>query len=237
MQEYAVAVQELGRYLELEGWIPATEKTLREQQCSLRERKADKEWKELNLLQWNEPGFFQRLLGRVQEKQEKARKEYNEAVAVYEIAKREMEALQFRLESAREEFDNLADAPQKYIRLCEEYGEEAEYRSVFVPAAIAAIRRAKADLEQARIWMQEDARYKGVRQQNRKMEFLSEAEAEVHHLGKILAYFPENTIKQGNYLKQPEGYITGVTSEFKQLDRLNLAQSQLSACLQELEKL
>ena len=81
--------------------------------------------------------------------------------------------------------------------------------------------------------MQEDAVKKLVGRENRKMEYLSAAEAAAVRLCGILSVLPEGIAALGPYLREPRSYIDGVTSEFKQLDRLNSAMEQVqTVCTQ-----
>ena len=75
--------------------------------------------------------------------------------------------------------------------------------------------------------MQRDVRTDRVGQDNRKMECLGKAEAGAQKLCSILSLLPEGIAPVGSYLSNPNTYIYGVTSEGKQLDRLNQAQEQL----------
>ena len=59
------------------------------------------------------------------------------------------------------------------------------------------------------------------------MECLSAAEAAATRLAEILAVMPEGVATIGSYLREPHDHIYGVTSEFKQLDRLEQAQEQI----------
>ena len=59
------------------------------------------------------------------------------------------------------------------------------------------------------------------------MEYLGKAEAAAIRLRSILMVLPEGIADVGSYLKAPNAYINGITSEFKQLDRLELAQEQI----------
>ena len=99
--------------------------------------------------------------------------------------------------------------------------------AAFAPAAIAAAERVLSFLEEARHWMQEDVRYKGVRPNNRKMECLAEAAANAKRLVEILNMLPEGCASAGGYLRSPEGYVDAVTTEYAKLDRLNNAVNQV----------
>lgn len=229
MEERDQILCNYARYLELEGSIPELEAQRKELLPEVRERKLDCDWKELELKNREKPGFFQRLLGNAEEKKEKAYFEYREALAAWEEGKRELAALEARLEEEGKQLQSLKESKAAYDRVSGDYTAEQKI-DVFGTAAVQAANRCIEALENARKWMRQDAVRKGVRADNRKMEFLALAEKNARQLKVILELIGMESVPVGTYLNYPDSYITNVTSEFKQLDRLEAAQNQVCAC-------
>ena len=99
--------------------------------------------------------------------------------------------------------------------------------SAFAPVAMKTANRALEALEEARPWMQKDALSTRVGQANRKLECLNNAQGYTRRLKKLLEVMPEGCASPGSSFEELYGYICGVSSEFKQLDRLNHAVEQL----------
>ena len=85
--------------------------------------------------------------------------------------------------------------------------------------------------------MRRDAMSTGVGEGNRRMECLGKAETAARRLLELLEVLPEGVATIGSYLQAPSAYICGVTSEFKQLDRLELAQEQIRTIRNQLKQL
>lgn len=234
-------MQDYGKYLELEGEIPRLEKQCAEMAELVREKKQDSTMAKLEVECWNDPGFFQRLLRNVPEKQEKARAAHNRAMAEYAEENRKLEEKQHQLKAFRQELAALESskdawlAKKQQLTAPEEETFSALAKEVFGPAAVAAATGCIEALENARSWMQVDAVRKGVREGNRKLEFLEDAAKAARRLVWVLEQLPQGSVEvNGTYLKNPEGYVTGATSEFKQLDLLNMAQEQVRAVRKQL---
>ena len=102
-----------------------------------------------------------------------------------------------------------------------------EESSAFAPVALETANRALEALEEVRPWMQRDALTTRVGAANRKMECLYNAQTFTRRLRNILEVLPEGAATPGSSFQELYGYICGVTSEFKQLDRLNNAVEQV----------
>lgn len=235
-------MQDYGKYLELEDRIPRLEKQCAEMAELVREKKQDATMAKLEADYWNDPGFFQRLLRNVPEKQEKARTAHNQALAEYAEENRKLEEKQHQLEALRQEIGSLEARKDAWLArkqtLTDREKEDCASlaKEIFAPAAIAAATCCIEALENARGWMQVDAVRKGVREGNRKLEFLSEAAKAARRLLRLLEQMPQDAVTvSGTYLKNPDGYITSATSEFKQLDNLNMAQEQIRSIRQQLK--
>lgn len=211
-----------GRFLELEGEIPELEEQVRNLRESLREMRLDMELKEIAMKNLEDAGFFQRLLGRLDQKKEKAASDWREAKAAFEIASRKQEELEYALKQSKEELETLAGSR-------EEYEAEGCTREVeaFVPAALGAAERCIDALNNMLPYARRDARTTYVRQGNRKMEFMAKAAENAQTLKQILGLMPEGIVELGSYFNYPEHYITAVTSEYQQLDRVERAMNQV----------
>ena len=220
-------LEEYGRFLLLRDAVPGWEVQCGEGRTALREKKLDLDWKEVDMKNLENPNFFQRLLGRTEEKQEKARTAYREAAAEYTREKRHLEGLEQKLTEMKQELSALEGAEEAWrSRQGEDISKELVRQNI-APAALQAANLILEALEQAGEWMRVDARRRDVQQGNRKLEFLGLASGYALRLVDYLALMGMDPGQQGGYLRYPDSYITGVTSEYKQLDRLNGAMDQV----------
>lgn len=224
-----------GRYLELSDDIPYWESQIPELKERIRELEWNRWGKETELAGLQDPNFFQRLFGKVEEKKEKLHQQLSQATAAWNAAKWELEDLEKKISTGKETLEALAHSREAY----EAAKQNAALTSVqesqlmmaeltaFTPAAISAAERCLEALGDARFWMQEDAVRKGVRDRNQKMACLSRAAENARRLMQVLSIMPEGVANIGAYLRSPEDYVDAVTSEFKRLDRLNSAIDQV----------
>lgn len=213
-----------GRYLELEQLLPDWQQQLQDKNEALQEAKEELNWQKLQLMGTENPNFFQRLLGNWEAKIEKAQEEVRAASAEYEQQKWDIAQLEATISEAQQEFDRLALDTQRYQQMLPLNAQEARY---LAPAAIVAASRCLAALEAASPWVRRDARTTRVSSGNRRMELLAQAQSHAGTLMRLLSLLPEGTIVPGRYLRDPDNYIRGVTSEYAQLDRLNYAMDQV----------
>ena len=218
------AAERYGRYLYLEGQVPGLEEQLRELAEEAKTWKYDMNWRQTEVLRLENPGFLDRLLGRAEQKKEKAAAELRESRAVYEGVRRKREEVEFRLRQVKEEMEALAGSRGEY----EAEGSPREV-AAFLPAALAAAERCMEALEDMLPHARWDARTDRVRPGNRKMEFMAKAAENARTLAAVLERMPEGTAELGSYFKDPEHYITAVTSEYQQLDRVEMAMNQVRA--------
>lgn len=235
MEALTQLLKKYGRLLELEDNLPYWEAQRPELREKIRELKWNRDSKEVELLNLKSPNFFQRLFGGVEEKKDKLRQQLSQATAAWNAAKWELEALDKKIADGKQELESLTGCREAY----EKARQEAVLTSIqegqlmmeelaaFTPAAKAAAERVINALEEARPWMQQDAVRRGVSSQNRKMEFLALAAGSARQLTDILSIMPEGAASVGSYLRNPESYVTSVTSEYGQLDRLNNAIRQV----------
>lgn len=209
-----------GRYLELEGQLPAWQLQLQEKKEELEDAKQELHYQKVQLLSAQNPDFFQRLFGKWEAKVEKAQEAVRTATGECEKLKWDIAQLETMLEQGQKEFDRLALDVKQYQRMLPLEREEVHY---LAPAAIAAAQRCLEALQAAAPWMRADARTTRVVSGNRRMEFLARAQTQAETLMGLYALTPKGTLDVGNYLRNPDYYIRGVTSEYAQLDRLNNA--------------
>ena len=235
MEQLLAKLQDYSRFLELEDSIPYWESQIPELKDRLEEMKWNQQQKELELLQLKEPNFFERIFGRAEEKKERVSKQIREITAARTAAQWELEGLAKQIAAGREELALLADSRKNYeaarsgaaLSAAQESQLMMEEITAFAPVALETAWHVLMALEEARPWMSRDARTTRVGEDNRKMACLSKAEEAAARLRELLAVMPEGVATVGSYLRAPHDYIYGVTSEFKQLDRLERAQEQI----------
>lgn len=245
MEELITCLRAYGRFLELEDQIPYWEQQLPELRQRIRELSINRDGKQFALNGLENPNFFRRLLGRGEAKKDKLGKQLREATAALNAAQWEWKDLEGKIGKGKQELESLSGSREAYekakkkvvLSSVQESQLMMEEIAAFLPAALSAADRILEALEGARFWMQEDAHRSGVGQNNRKLECLSRAAENARRLGSILHMMPEGVANMGGYLLAPDGFTTGVTSEFGQLDRLNLAISQIQETRNQLRML
>ena len=218
------AAKNYGRYLYLEGQVPDLEEQIGNVTEQVNVWKYDMNWRQTEVMRLENPGFLERLFGRAEQKLEKASAELRESRATYEIAKRKLEELEFSLQQMKEEREALAGSRGEY----EAEGSPREV-AAFLPAALEAAQRCIEALNNMLPHARRDAQTTYVRPGNRKMEFMGKAAENAQVLNRILALMPEGIVEPGRYFRCPEYYITEVTSEYQQLDRVEMAMNQVKA--------
>lgn len=182
-------------------------------------------------------GFFRQLQRNFAEKKEDARRKYRVALADYESLSQDLARKEATLTEMEEEFQSLRPVWTNYFQVREAYLAsegadpdtlQAKEQRLACTAGIISAGRILYALREARMWMQEAAlRTRTVSEDNRKLEFLALAEAQAKILAKCASILPEDVFTVGNYLRNPTDFITGVTSKYAQLDKLNLAIAQV----------
>lgn len=226
MEQLLTELKKYSRWLQLEGTFPRLEAALEEAE-DLRIEAGGR----VRLFQWEmekleKPGFFQRLKGNQEERKEEVYRELRAAQHQYQQAREEVDLRRQELEDARQEYAALSGSWEAYVKEKSRSGQMSEGEKELLTGICLGLANDCVDaLEQARPWMQADVRYTHVREDNRKLEFLGLAEEKANRMRAILELLPEAKIP--SYLRQPEGFVTCVTMEYWQLDRLNLAIDQV----------
>lgn len=245
MEELLKKLRLYSRQLELENSLPYWQRQRPELKARIEEMQLSRLQKEWELEKLDNPNFFRKLMGRAEKKRELLSRQLREINSAHTAALWELEALDRKIGEGQRELEILSGSREAYEAARKEAvlnpGQESrlmmEEISAFAPAAMETASRVLEALEDARFWMQQDAVRKGVGEGNRKMEFLSDAEEAARYLCDILDVLPEGVATVGSYLRAPKDYIYGVTSEFKQLDRLNQAQEQIRTVRNQLKLL
>ena len=232
MDELLKKMKDYRRFLELEDSIPYWEAQIPELKDRIEEMKWNLQQKELELLQLKEPNFFQRIFGRAEEKKETLSHQIREIKAARTAAQWELEGLEKKIRGGREEQAVLADSGKAYasakgelvLSSAQESRLMMEEISAFAPLALETAWRALEALEDARPWMRNT---RVITEDNRKMECLYRAQDYARRLLTILAALPEGAANPGTGLENLYDYICGATSQYKQMDRLELVQIQL----------
>lgn len=211
------------------------------------DRKHERDWAILTAKNLEDPGFFQRLLGRVAEKQEKAQTEARQATAAYEESSRELDELEYLMISLQEACTALSGSREAYAHARAAFLENGTVDGVrklreqeieaFRPVALELLRQIRKALYAARGWMQKDLRPRYSGQPTRRMEFLHLADEYAAKLENLLVYFPEGSVTLGASMSGPSSYVHSVSTNLSQIDLLNIAIEQSQRVQAQLEGL
>ncbi len=245
MEEFVQKITEfrrrLNRKAELETLIPKTEARRAEVKESIPGLRIDVDAAKFDLNKLENPGFFRRLLGNPEERMAKARNVYREASRKLSEAQLELDALDGQLSRDKAELDSLTGCREEYLRFLEEHPEDSRVpmltRRLFTQEALNRVEQILTALQNTHPHMATDARRKYVYEGKRKMHFLAQAKEAAEQLLPMLDQLPPETVTVGRYLKYTTDYITGVTSEYGQLDRLNNAIDQIRENRRQLREL
>lgn len=238
MEKVLQELKNYSRWLQLENTFPRLEEALEEAK-ELRINAGGR----LRLAQWEQerlenPGFFQKLKGGLEERREEIYREQRAAQAQVQEVQREVQLREQELQSARQEFAALSGSWEAYLREKALLGQIVEGEPELLTCiCIGLTKDCQEALEQARPWMRADTLRRGVSYENRKLEFLAIAGEKAAAIRDILEQLPEDSAEIPGYLRNPEGFILGYTMEFKQLDQLNLAIEQIWQLRQKLKTL
>lgn len=247
MEQLKELMARAARFVELELQLPLVEAQHKEQSETVSDRKTEQDWAILEAKNWEFPNFFQRLFLRVAEKQEKAQAEARSAVAAYETAKRELDALEQELFALRQEREFLAGSREAFDRARAEFlrtatpGELQQLQEAqidaFRPVAISCLRLIRKDLNRSHAWMQKSERPRYSGYETRQMEYWDYADLHAELLQSLLPYFPEGSITLGASMTRPSDYIRSASMNLAQLDRVNIAVEQSLRVQEQIEKL
>lgn len=247
MEDLQELLSNAAKLAELELQLPL----LKDRQAELKEiaadRKNDRDWARLTAKNWEEPTFFQQLLGKVAEKQEKAQAEARQAAAAYEEVRQELDVLEHQLNSCQEAYDALSGSRESYdlarTAFLATADSEGEHKlrmleiEAFRPVAIDALRQIRNALHSARGWMVKELQPRYASRETRRMEFLQLADDYAQMLRGMLVFFPEGSVTLGASMTAPSDYIRSVSTDLSQTDFLNNAIEQSLRVQAQLEAL
>ncbi len=238
MEALQKLMDDLGRYLLLEGQLPhltQEAETLRREALAL-ERDLGEKRRERDRLM--EPGWFQRLLGSIQEKQEDAHRAFREAEAALLQGKQRYGDAKAILASTRAELEALAGAKDRYLAVKESdplLPRLAE--NALAPAALDSAKRCLAALEEAVPLAHKEAQLHPDSVSGEKLDCFAAARTEAERLRWMLQQMPEPERRIGGYLANPDYFLLALAMKYSRLDRLNEATAQLHSLCKELEAL
>lgn len=231
----------------LELQLPELENRYAELKETVADKKLERDWAIINAKNLEDPNFFQRLFTRVADKQEKAQTEAREASAAYEPVKRELDEVQYRLDSLRKSCEALSGSREIYKKARTEFlaAEDADNVrrlreqeiDAIRPVALEVVKMIRKALYAARGWMQKDMRPRYGYPVGRRMEFLHLADAYAEKLESLLMYFPEGSVVLGASMSEPSSYVHSVSTNLSQIDLLNIAIEQSQRVQAQIEAL
>lgn len=247
MEQMRQFVSDAARLAELELSLPLLKPQLEEQREKVSDLKHEMDWAKLTARNLEEPTFFQRLVGKVAEKQEKAQAEAREASAAYEKAKRELDELEHQFNACQETYAALSGSREAYARARSEFLSSADDNGLeqlrlleldaFRPVAIETVRQIRKALYASRGWIEKELKPRYHTHESRRMEFLQLADDYAEKLQALLVYFPEDSVTLGASMTAPGEYVRGASMNLSQVDRLNIAIDQSLRVQEQLEAL
>lgn len=219
-----------GRWQLLRSQLPILEQekehTRRLALAADRERSQKKvEWKCLE-----NPGFFQRLLGKMEERRETAYRAYQAAEAAWNQAGLASEQAAQACEAAKAELDTLAGAEEAYAQLDKTRQVREMAMDALLPAARYNLNQVLPALEQALEWESSERNVGGrmPNQDDGMWEQLNKAREPARKLKEILAQFPEPDSWICDYLRNPDGFIyDGVIMKVSPRNKIRTAIGQM----------
>ncbi len=228
-------LQDYGRYLLLEGQLPALE---REKEYARRESLAAQRELSQKRLEWERlenPSLFQRMMGKLPEKQETAHREFREAEQKYSKANRRAEEAAVRVAETKTALKEYVDLPQRYAAV---KSPETSHLAVryFAPAARCHIEIILEALEKAIPQLRtEAARPRMPDEENDMLVHYGVARSAAEKLNIILAQFPAEENWCNDYLRNPDGFLLAAATKYSRLDRLNAAIGQMRTLRERLQ--
>ncbi len=231
-------LKDYGRYLLLEGQLPGLAQkaeTSRREALALERERSQKKW---DWESWEQPGFFQRLLGNREEKREKAHMAFLEADSAWKQAVLDADQAAQALQLVKGELESLASAPEIYAQLEKTQEVKLLAQDAFRPAALQALEACLNALEQALQWENQERNLGGrmPNQDDGMWERLSAAREPANRLKQILMAFPEPDSWTGGYLENPDGFIyDGVIMKASPRNKIRVAIGQLEKLKERLQ--
>ncbi len=230
MQQVTDFQTRIHRRQELEAYLPQLQSRLEQEKEVLSQRQLEAAVAKYELKKLENPGFFRRLLGTSQESVAMARQKVSAAASVRDQAQAEKNRLQEQTDAARSEMESLSGVREEFLAFLEAHTDRAFLLPVQQLTCQLALEEASTileALEAAHSGARKDALTDRVPAGRKKLDYFHFAQERRQYLLRLLAQIQGHNIALEQYLRFGTAYITGVTSEFKQLDRLNAAISQI----------
>lgn len=225
------------RFLELEDSIPYWEAQIPELKAKIRELKANRDSKETDLQRLENPGFFQRLLGRTEEKQKRLNQLLSQSNAAWMAAKWDLEELEKKIAAGKKEREALAESRELYNAVKQETILNAAQESRLIMEEISAFAPLALSLAERTLLPLQDAQLLGVGVTEVKTEMLNQAEKDASRLREVLSVMPEGCADVGGFLQNPNGFLYATAAVFGQQNRLNMAVAQIQTVVNQLRNL
>ncbi len=220
----------INRMQELETYLPQLQSQLDQKKESLSDLQLQVAVAKYELEKLENPGFFRRILGISHESIVMARQKVYTTTSARDQAQFEKNRLQEQIEAAKGEFESLSGIQEEYLTFLEAHTDKDFLWPVQQLNCQLALEEAWSileALEAARGGARRDALTDRVPPGRKKLDYFNFAQERLQYLLRLLGQIREHNITLDRYLRSGTAYITGVTSEFKQLDRLNTAIDQI----------
>jgi len=245
VQQIADFQTRITRMQELEAHLPQLKNRLDQAKETLSQSQLQHAVAKYELEKLENPGFFRRILGVSHEAIAVARQKVYTAASTRDLAQAEKARLQEQTETSQRELESLVGTEEALLTFLEAHTDRDFLMSVqhlTCQLALVESRSILEALEAARGGARNDALTDRVPPGSKKLDYFNYAQERLQYLLRLLAQIHGHNIALDGYLHYGTAYITGVTSEFKQLDRLNNAidqirevRSQLKPMLKEAE--
>lgn len=236
MEKLTELLRGIARYVELDELLPELRLKRDEAKDTFKQKELEAAQRKYEADQWENPGFFRRLLGNTAEKQETALMKLRTARADRDAAKQAFAKLDERLKTDTAEFEALANCLEDYTRAKTDFlttadPEEAarlreQEQEILRPAALTRLYQLRETLEALRPGMRRDIFTTLDGLYGRKFTLLELADLRAEQFRAILAHLPGEQISLGVSLTCPSDYIRSVTNDTAQLDRANFVIEQ-----------
>lgn len=235
MDELLKKLRDYSRQLELEDSIPYWEAQLPELEARVRELKANRDNKELQLQRLENPGLLRRLLGGGAAKEEQLKQQLSQANAAWTAAKWDLQEQQRKLEIEKKEYEALRGSREAYTAARKAAfltpAQESQLMmgelSAFAPLALTLAERTLLPLQNAQLL--------GTGTTEMRTNLLNEAVESAMQLRQILEVLPEGCGDIGGFLENPNGFLYATAATFGQQNRLNLAAAQILRVVNQLK--
>lgn len=226
MDELLGKLRDCSRFLKLDGDLSDWEARADEERCRIQELREAISRKEAELAGQETSGFLKRFLGNTGGKKGKLEQQLGEQKAALKAARRDLEILENKTETAKAQRLLLAESREAYaaarkaasLTAAQETRLMLEELAAFGDPALALARKTLRSLETALLL--------GKDNENMKKMLLQEAVENAKNLQTVLRLLPEGFAESGSCLSDPDIWLCEKDSSETQRS-LSLAVSQL----------